>query len=284
MALRDIPHRHKAWFIGMGVAALIVVGAIAAGVMLLSGAYSTAATKQHFRITYRFLELGLQYSVASHADKITVPDLKQVADINVGHACYRTYCVECHGAPGVGREGVGMGQLPSPSSLSQTAREWPAEHLFYVTQKGVRMSGMPAWEFRISEQGLWSTVAFLQAMPFMTRQEYEQKVAQNQDYECPRNEQPIEYSHENAQILLRQYACDNCHQIERLVGPKTYIGPVLQDFGRRKFIAGTLPNTHDNLERWLVDPQSVSPATLMPDLGVTEEHARVMAQYFLGYR
>jgi cytochrome c2 len=92
----------------------------------------------------------------------------------------------------------------------------------------------------------------------------------------------VEYSQENAHLLLRQYSCDNCHQIEQLVGPKTFVGPVLHDFGQRKFIAGTLPNTQDNLVRWLVDPPSVSPATLMPNLGVTEEHARVMAQYFLG--
>ena len=42
-----------------------------------------------------------------------------------------------------------------------------------MTQKGVRMSGMPAWEYRISEAGLWATVAFLQAMPEMTTVEYE---------------------------------------------------------------------------------------------------------------
>jgi hypothetical protein len=79
-----------------------------------------------------------------------------------------------------------MGQLPAPSYLSQTAREWPPEYLFYVTQKGVRMSGMPAWQFRISEEGLWSTVAFLKAMPYLTQPEYERMVARSEGYTCPR--------------------------------------------------------------------------------------------------
>jgi mono/diheme cytochrome c family protein len=276
-----IAHRHKAWLIGIGAVLLVIVGIVTSGVMLLSGAYSTAATKQHFRITYRILELGLRYSVASYADKIVVPDLERVADINIGHACYRQYCVQCHGAPGVARDPLGRGQLPSPSSLSQSAREWPAAHLFYVTQQGVRMSGMPAWEFRISEEGLWSTVVYLKAMPFMTVSEYQQLAAASAGLSCPRPTTSKAYSTERAQIMLRQYACDNCHVIRDMVGPDTRIGPSLEQWHRRKYIAGVLPNNADNLVSWIVDPQAVSPHTLMPDLDVTEPHARDMARYLL---
>ena len=276
-------HRHKALFIGLGAGVLIVIGAAVASVLLLSGAYSTAATKQHFRVTYRFLEMGLRYSVEKSADGIVVPDLQRTADIEVGAACYRSHCVQCHGAPGVARSGIGMGQLPSPSDLSQTGREWPPEQLFYVTQKGVRMSGMPAWQYRIAEGGLWSTVAFLQKQPFLTREEYAALAKRSEAKACPPHDSPIDYSEDNAHELLRQYACDNCHQMPGIVGPKTYVGPALHDFAQRKFIAGVLPNNHENLVRWLTDPQGVSPTTLMPDQGVPEAHARVMAQYFLGF-
>lgn len=281
MPTGKIAHRHKALFIGIGAVALVIVGAVVAAVILLSGAYSTAATKQHFLITYRVLELGLEYSVASNAAGIVVPDLEQVADVDVGHACYREHCLQCHGAPGIARESLGMGQLPSPSSLSQSAREWPAAHLFYVTQQGVRMSGMPAWEFRISEQGLWSTVAFLKAMPSMTAVEYQQFAASNADAECPKPTTAGVYSTERARLMLRQYACDNCHVIDGMVGPVTRIGPSLESWPRRKYIAGVLPNTSENLVRWIVDPQGVSPHTLMPDLGVIEPHAQHMARYLM---
>ena len=278
-----VPHRHKILFIGLGAAVLVVVGAVVANIFLLSGAYSTAATKQHFRVTYRFLELGLRYSVAKYSEDIVVPTSPQSADIDVGAACYRSYCVQCHGAPGVARDNVGMGQLPSPSDLAQTGREWPPQQLFYVTQKGVRMSGMPAWQYRISEDGLWSTVAFLRRLPFLTRADYAALAARSENRMCPPNDAPIEFSAENAQELLRQYACDNCHQIPGMVGPETYVGPTLHGFARRTFIAGVLPNNHENLVRWLGDPQSVSPTTLMPDQGVPDAHARVMARYFLGF-
>jgi hypothetical protein len=42
--------------------------------LLLSGAYSTAATKQHFGMTYRILELGLRYSVPAMVSHREVDD------------------------------------------------------------------------------------------------------------------------------------------------------------------------------------------------------------------
>lgn len=273
--------RRKLLFIALGAIGLLSVGGIAAAVVLLSGAYSTAATKQHFRLTYRILEMGLHFSVRANARHIVVPNLEQT-DRNVGAACYRQHCQQCHGAPGIARDALGRGQLPSPSALVQSAREWPAAHLFYVTQKGVRMSGMPAWEYRISNAGLWSTVAFLQAMPSMTRRQYATLIADAAATVCPLPTDVQPYSKARAQTLLRQYACENCHVIDGLVGPRTHVGPSLQQFDRRRYIAGVLPNTHENLTRWIVAPDKISPMTLMPDLQVSEAHARDMAQYLLG--
>mgnify|MGYP005814176449 CR=1 FL=1 len=274
-----ITHRHRALLIGLGAVALLIVGAVAGVALLLSGAYSTAATKQHFRITYRILELGLRYSVASYADDIEAPHSDRGGDVNVGQACYRQYCQQCHGAPGIAREAVGRGQLPSPGQLSQSAREWSAAELFYVTQQGVRMSGMPAWQYRISEEGLWSTVAFLKRMPELSRTEYESMTSQGAAIECPRAADDRPYTVERAKTMMLQYACHNCHQIEGVVGPITYVGPDLRRWSQRGYIAGVLPNTRENLVKWLLDPQDVSPQSLMPNLELTEAHASDIARY-----
>ena len=42
----------------------------------------------------------------------------------------------------------------------------------------------------------------------------------------------------------------------------------------RAIIAGHLANTPDNMQRWIRDPQQVSPGTAMPDLNVGEGDAR----------
>lgn len=133
----------------------------------------------------------------------------------------------------------------------------------------------------MSEDALWSTVAFLKAMPFQSRAAYERFAATSEDASCPPAVDAQPYSIEQAQITLRQYACDTCHIIENMVGPTTHVGPPLREFYRRKYIAGVLPNTPENLVRWIMDPEGVSPHTLMPDLEVSEAHARTMTRYLL---
>ena len=45
------------------------------------------------------------------------------------------------------------------------------------------------------------------------------------------------------------------------------VGPPLIYFSRRTMIAGELPNTQENLVRWVEHPRQVEPKTAMPDLG-----------------
>jgi cytochrome c2 len=45
-----------------------------------------------------------------------------------------------------------------------------------------------------------------------------------------------------------------------------------------------LPNSPENMARWLREPQRYAPLTAMPDLGVTERDARDMAAYLATLR
>jgi cytochrome c2 len=78
---------------------------------------------------------------------------------------------------------------------------------------------------------------------------------------------------------LRQHACTSCHVIPGLTGSDSQVGPPLRGLASRSLIAGRLPNTQENLVRWIRAPQAVKPGTAMPDLGVTEAQAREMATY-----
>jgi len=83
------------------------------------------------------------------------------------------------------------------------------------------------------------------------------------------------------QRLMAQYQCAACHAIPEVPGPAGNAGPPLAQFGRRSYIAGGIPNTPDNLARWLDNPQALKPGSAMPDLGVSPEEARHMAAYLL---
>ena len=59
----------------------------------------------------------------------------------------------------------------------------------------------------------------------------------------------------------------------------TVLAGFMAGLGTGSLIAGRLANTPDNLVQWLRRPQIIKPGTAMPDMGVTEVHARDMAAY-----
>jgi cytochrome c len=75
------------------------------------------------------------------------------------------------------------------------------------------------------------------------------------------------------------YGCGGCHAVPGVRGATALVGPPLEAWSQRSYIAGMLANTPPNLERWIRDPQGVQPGNAMPDLGVTEVDARDMTAY-----
>jgi cytochrome c len=86
---------------------------------------------------------------------------------------------------------------------------------------------------------------------------------------------------EEATRLLAQYQCASCHAIPGVPGVRNGIGPPLAQFGARSYVAGQWPNDAATLARWIAEPQALVPDTAMPDMGVSDADARVMAAYLL---
>lgn len=88
----------------------------------------------------------------------------------------------------------------------------------------------------------------------------------------------------NGRLLLRQFGCGACHEIPGVAAAKGRVGPPLAGIGSRVYLAGVLPNSPGNMARFIRRPQEVDPRTAMPDLGVTEAHARDMVAYLYTLR
>ena len=84
--------------------------------------------------------------------------------------------------------------------------------------------------------------------------------------------------------VIQQAGCGACHTIPGIHGARGLVGPPLTSFARRTFIAGELPNTPENLMRWVRDPQAVEPRTAMPTLGLDDGQARDVAAYLYTMR
>jgi hypothetical protein len=67
-------------------------------------------------------------------------------------------------------------------------------------------------------------------------------------------------------------------------GVKTATGqvsPPLGGIGSRSSIAGVLPNTPQNLIRWIQNPPAIDPRTAMPNAAVTDSDARESPRFFI---
>ena len=263
--------------------ALACAAAIGGGAALYFGSYNVAATEEHFRATYWLLEAGMRQSIRQRAENIAVPALDEPALVQQGLHVYRTHCAQCHGAPGAAPEPFALGMMPAPANLAYTAREWPPTELYWVIRHGIRMTGMPAWEFRLTDTELWAVVAFLRKLPAVSPQEYRTLTAQlppaSAPTPAPASEMSAAPDPKRGKAAIHQYACGTCHEIPGLTAAITPVGPPLTAMAKRKYIAGVLPNTPENMIRWLRAPQKINPRTAMPDLYVTQPDARDMAAY-----
>jgi cytochrome c oxidase subunit 2 len=107
---------------------------------------------------------------------------------------------------------------------------------------------------------------------------------------------------EEGRTIFASRSCIACHAIANTTA-KGALGPNLTRFAARPTIgAGALPNTPENLERWIRHPRSVKPSALMPGTqegapppgnpggppfpatGLTDQEVRAVAAYLSSLR
>lgn len=78
---------------------------------------------------------------------------------------------------------------------------------------------------------------------------------------------------------LQRHGCASCHTIPGVSSYGANVGPPLTAMAARAYLGGVLPNTPDNMVRWLRDPPAVDPLTAMPKLGLTQAEAVDIAAF-----
>lgn len=89
---------------------------------------------------------------------------------------------------------------------------------------------------------------------------------------------------ERGRQLLAQYQCGTCHRIPGVEAADGRLAADLARYGSRSYISGRIPLSAAALERWVVEPQALVPATAMPSMGVSAADARHIAAYLLALR
>lgn len=84
--------------------------------------------------------------------------------------------------------------------------------------------------------------------------------------------------------VIAAKGCGSCHTIPGIAGANSMVGPPLTAMAARSYIAGVLPNTPENMIRWVLDPPAVDSLTAMPATGLTPRQARDVASYLYTLR
>ena len=154
------------------VIAIAIVVPLGAYAFVSSGIYNVGASSPHTKFTTWLTHETMIHSVRRRSGGIAVPTSVSHAQVLDGFCLYETHCVACHGAAAVRRQAWVSGMEPSPPYLLDVTREMTPQQLFWITQNGIKMTGMPAWRDSLSDEQIWQVVAFLEAMPRMNSRAY----------------------------------------------------------------------------------------------------------------
>jgi mono/diheme cytochrome c family protein len=281
------------------LATLLVAAVIAAAgavAFIYSGVYDISASDQHTAPVFWVLKTTMRRAVHHHARDVVVPPLGDAAQVAQGRLLFVAHCTRCHGAPGVAPEPFALALRPAPANLANTGIEWPPGSLYWTIRNGLKLTAMPAWESRLTNDELWAIVAYVEKLPYETPRRFADELrASGVPPPAPRRPpddlppagalgQAIGGDADRGHHVMLQYGCVSCHDIPGVVGAAIPVGPPLARMGLRSFIGGVLENTPENMVRWLRTPQAFVPDGAMPNLGVSVRDARDMAAYLRSLR
>jgi cytochrome c oxidase subunit 2 len=79
-------------------------------------------------------------------------------------------------------------------------------------------------------------------------------------------------------------SCVNCHAIRGTTAAGTFGPDLTHLMNRETLAAGMVPNTRENLRRWIADPQHIKPGCLMPAFGLDEQQLDDVVAYLESLR
>jgi mono/diheme cytochrome c family protein len=164
------------WLLAWVVAGAFA-GACALAVVEL-GLYDVRATRPHNAFVAWATHTTMIHSVQLRAGQ-TPPLQITPAEVQAGLRLYDAHCAVCHGAPGVSRAAWVSGMTPTPPYLIDAAHRWTPAQLHFIIAGGVKMTGMPGWSTTLTDREVWRLVAFVEVMPYVSRQDYQRMRAAN---------------------------------------------------------------------------------------------------------
>jgi cytochrome c oxidase subunit 2 len=99
----------------------------------------------------------------------------------------------------------------------------------------------------------------------------------------PASAPPDAVAEAGSRFYLAQ-TCANCHAIKGTSAVANAAPDLTHVGGRTQLAAGVIPNTPQNLARWLRNPQAIKPGCQMPNFALDDERVTQLVAYLEGLR
>lgn len=148
----------------------LVVGIIL-GVLLVAAAVyfyfktghapvATAAPDMPFERTFARMSLHAYLNKLPHPEPAVPADEQNLLQ---GAKVYVDNCAVCHGLPGQERTAIAQGMYPRPPQLFKGTgvTDDDAWETYWKAEGGIRMTGMPGFKGKLTEQQIWQVTQLL---------------------------------------------------------------------------------------------------------------------------
>ncbi len=161
----------------LGCLALVVIGAIYGAALIRRG---FAASEEPSGLEKLMARAVRNLSIPGRARKETNPWKPTPENLQEGRDHFLARCAICHGTDGSGVTPVGRNLYPKPPDLgAPETQDLTDGQIHYIIQKGVRLTGMPAWgnpHDEADKEG-WKLLLFIRSLRPLSGREQSQEEA-----------------------------------------------------------------------------------------------------------
>lgn len=144
-----------------GVALTLLVIVACAFLVVNRGWYPIGADNPPSALERRLANMATDAYVGGHAPKQENPVQPTPAALTEGARLFEQHCAACHGgaSPRISPMRAKFNP-PVPQIINRIPGD-PDADLWWVTKHGIRMTGMPSWDGILSDDQIWTVIAFV---------------------------------------------------------------------------------------------------------------------------
>jgi mono/diheme cytochrome c family protein len=156
----------------LGLVTAACLGVVIALSVVYLGLADVAAASPWPKWLDSMLHRAMLTASARRSKSLKLPPLDNPALLRLGYREYREECAGCHSAPGQKPLAGPIGMNPVPPTLYAMKDKLTNQQVYWLTQNGIKMTGMPAWGNLHDDKTLTAITAFVHTLPTLKAEDY----------------------------------------------------------------------------------------------------------------